>query len=92
MHALLGVLQAVPGWQLLVMKLLSLQGSKDTCDLCELSVVPRSADAAQQACPAAIQQQAALSQMDELRLLNENVAKQGEVSADVLHHSLSPNI
>jgi hypothetical protein len=75
-------LQALPGWQLLVLKLLSLQGSKDSCDLCQLAVVPRSGDAAQQASPGAgqQQQQAPLSQMDELRLLNESVAKQGELN------------
>jgi hypothetical protein len=80
-HVLLGVLQALPGWQLLVLKLLSLQGSKDSVNLCQLAVVPASGDAAQQAGAGAgqqQQQQAPLSQMDELRLLNESVAKQGE--------------
>jgi hypothetical protein len=81
-HVLLIVLQAVPGWQLLVLKLLSLQGGKETCNLCELAVVRSTADAEQQACPAAAQQQQqSMSQMDELRLLNESVAKQGELDA-----------
>ncbi|KAF6255075.1 hypothetical protein COO60DRAFT_254755 [Scenedesmus sp. NREL 46B-D3] len=69
-------LLAVPCWQLLVLKLLSLQGGKHTCHLCELAVVPGSVAGAQQAGPAAGQQQRPLSQMDELRLLNESVAKQ----------------
>jgi hypothetical protein len=78
----LGVLQALPGWQLLVLKLLSLQGSKDSVNLCQLAVVPASGDAAQQASAGQEQQQqqAPLSQMDELRLLNESVAKQGELT------------
>jgi hypothetical protein len=79
---LLGVVQALPGWQLLVLKLLSLQGSKDSVNLCQLAVVPASGDEAQQASAGAgqQQQQGPLSQMDELRLLNESVAKQGELN------------
>uniref|UniRef100_A0A383VZK1 Uncharacterized protein n=1 Tax=Tetradesmus obliquus TaxID=3088 RepID=A0A383VZK1_TETOB len=76
-------LTAVPGWQLLVLKLLSLQGGKDTCHLCGLAVVQGSAaDAAAQACAAGGQQQPPLSQMDELRLLNESVARQVQEGAD----------
>ncbi|WIA32207.1 hypothetical protein OEZ86_003056 [Tetradesmus obliquus] len=76
-------LTAVPGWQLLVLKLLSLQGGKDTCHLCGLAVVQGSAaGAAAQACAAGGQQQPPLSQMDELRLLNESVARQVQEGAD----------
>lgn len=72
-----------------MLKLLSLQGGKDTCHLCGLAVVQGSAaGAAAQACAAGGQQQPPLSQMDELRLLNESVARQGELAAAILQRGV----
>lgn len=84
---LLLVRQAVSGWQLLELKFLSLQhGGRDACTVSDLVLSSQASDGQHQEhsgtpdqlLPAAVPADAAMSQMDELRLLNQSVQLLGE--------------